>query len=454
MSSSLPLAFMTKLCVLVTMAWRVAAISNIDVQGMTQETEANDALSVDVQEEANASAIAMVSDAEEEVEGGGNSWYFDGRQNINTQMSTCNNFKAFIKQHAAASVLTMRSNLGAKVVCKDRNIVKQLVANLIAQKSGRMQYTCNGKVWRTGSCGSGTEICAGCSSICTCNSGFSFRPCIVNYNWGGSGTTCNAASQRLFMEIGGGLLMRDSYAGTRGQSSTSGMCTELRNKMAALPNPAYADLTLRSSTGASYTCNDHNKVNNLLQRMRNNQAHKEYCNGRWWKVGGCGSYISEISVGNSNTCQCSNDITFRPCIVNSNWGGAGKTCGANSQTLTMEVGSGAKKTTTTTTTSTSTTTTTTTAVKVTMKTFMLPEASSWKITSGKKTVCAGKGYTDWYSSIKVDCKLVYKRRYRITCTNPKIGGWAGGYLEVKGKKLCQKYEWSQGSNFNEYFTAR
>lgn len=177
-----------------------------------------------------------------------------------------------------------------------------------------MSYTCNGKVWRTGNCGSGTEICAGCSSTCTCNSGFSFRPCIVNLNWGGSGTTCSAASQRLFMEIGG-----------------------------------------------------------------------------------------------------------------------------------------AKKTTTT---STSTTTTTTTAVKVTMKTFMLPEASSWKITSGKKTVCAGKGYTEWYSSIKVDCKLVYKRRYKITCTNPKIGGWAGGYLEVKGNKLCQKYEWSQGSNFNEYFTAR
>lgn len=379
-------------------------------------------------------------------------WYFDGRQSQNTQMSTCNNFKAFIKKHAAAGMLTLRTNLGAKVVCNDGNIVKQLVANLIAQKSGRMQYTCNGKVWRTGNCGSGTEICAGCSSICTCNSGFSFRPCIVNYNWGGSGTTCSAASQRLFMDVGGGILMQDSYAGTRGRSSTNAMCTELRNKMAALPNPVYADLTLSSSTGWSFTCKDHTKVNNLLQNMRNNGRHQEYCGGRWWKVGPCGSYISEISVGNTGICQCRNDITFRPCIVNSNWGGAGTTCGANSQTMTMKLGG--VKTTTTTTTSTSTTTTTTTAIKVTMKTFMLPEASSWKITSGKKTVCAGSGYTDWYSSIKVDCKLVYKRRYRITCTNPKVGGWTGGYLQVKGKKLCQKFEWSQGSSYYEDFTAR
>merc|ERR1739842_297167 len=101
---------------------------------------------------------------------------------------------------------------------------------------------------------------------------------------------------------------------------------------------------------------DHTKVNNLLQKMRNNGRHQEYCEGRWWKVGPCGSYISEITVGNTNTCQCKNDITFRPCIVNSNWGGVGTTCNANSQTMTMTLGGA--KTTTTTTTSTTTTTTT------------------------------------------------------------------------------------------------
>jgi len=38
--------------------------------------------------------------------------------------------------------------------------------------------------------------------------------------------------------------------------------------------------------------------------------------------------------------------------------------------------------------------------------------------------------------------------------NKRVGGWAGGYLLVKGKKLCIGYQWSQGNSWTEIFTAR
>jgi len=108
-----------------------------------------------------------------------------------------------------------------------------------------------------------------------------------------------------------------------------------------------------------------------------------------------------------------------------------------------------------------TTTTTTTTTKppllsVLLKTFMLPEFSSWVIkdAGGKKIVCKGSGQTSWYSTIKVNCKLVQKKSYRVTCRNKRVGGWAGGYLQVKGKQLCIGYQWSQGPSWEETFAAR
>jgi len=104
-----------------------------------------------------------------------------------------------------------------------------------------------------------------------------------------------------------------------------------------------------------------------------------------------------------------------------------------------------------------TTTTTTTLMSMVLKTFMLPEFSSWVIkdAGGKKIVCQGKGQANWYSTIKVDCKLAHKKSYMVTCMNNKVGGWAGGYLQVKGgQQLCSGYKWSQGSSWTETFTAR
>merc|ERR1719293_266942 len=53
-----------------------------------------------------------------------------------------------------------------------------------------------------------------------------------------------------------------------------------------------------------------------------------------------------------------------------------------------------------TTTTTSTTTTTTTKVyQVKMQTWVFPEFISWKITRGRKTMCKGSGYNQWYAKV-------------------------------------------------------
>ena len=62
------------------------------------------------------------------------------------------------------------------------------------------------------------------------------------------------------------------------------------------------------------------------------------CNNKIWYVGPCGSGMS-IAVNSSGDCQCgSNSWTVRPGIGNNNWGGVGKECSAESQTLTVVLG--------------------------------------------------------------------------------------------------------------------
>ena len=61
----------------------------------------------------------------------------------------------------------------------------------------------------------------------------------------------------------------------------------------------------------------------------------KYCNGLYWTIGRCG-FGNEISAFPVSTrdCQCRTEgYVIRPLISNKNWGGVGKSCGAQSQTL-------------------------------------------------------------------------------------------------------------------------
>jgi len=106
-------------------------------------------------------------------------------------------------------------------------------------------------------------------------------------------------------------------------------------------------------------------------------------------------------------------------------------------------------------TTTTTTTTTTTKASVLIKTWMLPEFSLWKITTekGKKTVCKGGPYSSWYTTITDKCRLVQQKTYKIVCSNTHVKGWAGSYVQVNKKKLCENYTYDKGPAFTETFTV-
>jgi len=107
---------------------------------------------------------------------------------------------------------------------------------------------------------------------------------------------------------------------------------------------------------------------------------------------------------------------------------------------------------------TTTTTTTTTLAKMKIVTWVLPEKIRWKVFKGRKNkknkgkpICTGGPYNKWYSTIPMNCNLK-KGTYTIDCMDPKGYGWGKGYVQVKNKKLCQKFLW-KGRKRTEEFTV-
>jgi hypothetical protein len=71
------------------------------------------------------------------------------------------------------------------------------IANALQTYTAYGPVSSNGYSWMVGGCGSGPELTA-TGVICQCNTGYTVRPCIGNYNWGGvAGSTCSAGSQTL-----------------------------------------------------------------------------------------------------------------------------------------------------------------------------------------------------------------------------------------------------------------
>ncbi len=81
------------------------------------------------------------------------------------------------------------------------------------------------------------------------------------------------------------------------------------------------------------TCSEPNNIINLYKQKNNNAFYM--CDGKKWNVGICGGGMS-IAVNTTGDCTCRNTAwTVRPGIGNTNWGGVGNECRANSQTLTV-----------------------------------------------------------------------------------------------------------------------
>jgi len=87
---------------------------------------------------------------------------------------------------------------------------------------------------------------------------------------------------------------------------------------------------------------------------------------------------------------------------------------------------------------------------------MLPEKNKWHISKGKKILCEGGPYSQWYSSVRTDCNLP-SGSYSITCCDLRSNeGWSGGYVQIRGKKqkLCQKFSFDAKKKcYTEKFTV-
>jgi len=85
-------------------------------------------------------------------------------------------------------------------------------------------------------------------------------------------------------------------------------------------------------------------------------------------------------------------------------------------------------------------------LKVKVYQFMLPEKNKWSISDGKKKICEGGPYTNWYADAPTDCKLP-TGSYSVTCCDTRSKeGWTGGHVHIEGdkQKLCEKFKWNAG----------
>ena len=131
------------------------------------------------------------------------------------------------------------------------------------------------------------------------------------------------------------------------QSSNS-ICTHFQTFQNNLVGLTVSSITIQSDFGSgnNFTCSDSSKATSIAEALSTcmnsgcpSQAF--ICNQITWRVGGCVG--GEINVGIYGICSCApfnantTNLSIRPCINNSNWGGLGDSCGASTQTLSISV---------------------------------------------------------------------------------------------------------------------
>lgn len=109
-------------------------------------------------------------------------------------------------------------------------------------------------------------------------------------------------------------------------------------------NYQWDNITIGNSDNTT-TCDNSTIVNSIVDNFDNMSYTFKglYCNGMYWTFGkyGWGNEISAFDRSR-NDCAClkTTDVgfTIRPLIGNTNWGGVGKSCGSDSQTLKVILG--------------------------------------------------------------------------------------------------------------------
>ena len=109
-------------------------------------------------------------------------------------------------------------------------------------------------------------------------------------------------------------------------------------------NYQWDNITIGNSDNTT-TCDNSTIVNSIVDNFDNTSYNFKglYCNGLYWTFGKCG-WGNEISAFDRSRSDCAclktTDVgfTIRPLIGNTNWGGVGRSCGSDSQTLKVILG--------------------------------------------------------------------------------------------------------------------
>jgi hypothetical protein len=145
------------------------------------------------------------------------------------------------------------------------------------------------------------------------------------------------------LETAGANSVTYSESFTGNQAATTSAANSWATFRASLTG-TYDQITISSSNGRSVTVTDSTKVQEIANRFRtwNNMTTTWTIGSRVVTLGNCGDG-PELTIGpTQSTCACYSNLasdyfTVRPQIgnYNSNWGGAGVTCSAASQSLTV-----------------------------------------------------------------------------------------------------------------------
>jgi hypothetical protein len=118
-----------------------------------------------------------------------------GGQTATAQCTNWDTFRASLATCGYNSVTIKGTNDTVGVTCTDSGAPDQIAALLKSGTDGSV--TCGTRTWRVGAC-IGIELNAA-NVTCECETpGYTVRPCVGNFNWGGVNTaTCSAPSQTM-----------------------------------------------------------------------------------------------------------------------------------------------------------------------------------------------------------------------------------------------------------------
>lgn len=120
-----------------------------------------------------------------------------------TSVSQCtawDNFRVLLVSSSYTSLMINGTN-DPRGITLTNSVMVNAIAQALRTNTTYGPVSSNGYSWMVGPCGGGYELTT-TGSTCNCNTGYTLRPCIGNYNWGGiNNATCGASRQTMTIII-------------------------------------------------------------------------------------------------------------------------------------------------------------------------------------------------------------------------------------------------------------